>query len=197
MEYSFQSLYFCPVEKKEQIIIAAMKLLAEKGVQATPMSAIAKAAGTGMGTIYNYFATKEDLINAIYLYIKHSEIDQINKSMDPAASLKSRFFHFYTAFINFYLKYPESFVFMDQFQSSPVITACTRDAGKQGFAPIITLIQQGQEEGIIKSMELEALLIFLGGTVTTYVRWIIGIAPGKRDLLLEQQLRLVWDAIKA
>jgi AcrR family transcriptional regulator len=46
------------VDKKEQIIKAAMKLLTERGVQATPMSAIAKAANTGMGTIYNYFATK-------------------------------------------------------------------------------------------------------------------------------------------
>jgi len=34
------------------------------------MSAIAKAANTGMGTIYNYFTTKEELINSIYLYIK-------------------------------------------------------------------------------------------------------------------------------
>jgi AcrR family transcriptional regulator len=41
--------------------MAAMKLLVDRGIQATPMSAIAKAAGTGMGTIYNYFATKEDL----------------------------------------------------------------------------------------------------------------------------------------
>ncbi|RQO30820.1 TetR family transcriptional regulator [Taibaiella sp. KBW10] len=174
-----------------------MKLLAEKGVQATPMSAIAKAAGTGMGTIYNYFATKEELINAIYLYIKHSEIELVNKSLDHTASLKSRFFHYYTAFINFYLKYPESFAFMDQFQSSPVITACTKDAGKQGFVSVIALIQQGQEEGIIKQMELEALLIFLGGTVTTYVRWVIGIDVHKREPQQEQQMRLVWDAIKA
>ncbi len=174
-----------------------MKLLAEKGIQATPMSAIAKAAGTGMGTIYNYFTTKEELINAIYLHIKHTELKLINKDIDLSASLKARFFHYYTSFINFYLKYPDSFAFMDQYQNSPVITSCTKDAGKEDFMPIVALIQKGQDEGIIKQMEMDALLQFLSGTITTYVRWTIGMSSKKQTAHLEQQMRLVWDAIKA
>jgi len=174
-----------------------MKLLAEKGIQATPMSVIAKAANTGMGTIYNYFATKEELINAIYLYIKHAELHLINKRLDSTASVKSRFFHYYTSFIDFYLKYPDSFVFMDQFQNSPVITQQTKDAGKEGFLPIIILLQQGQDQEIIKQIEMNALLQFLAGSITTYVRWVFSNAKKKHSSLLEPQLRMVWDAIKA
>jgi len=184
------------VDKREQIILAALRLLAEKGIQATPMSAIAREAGTGMGTIYNYFATKEELINAIYLYIKFSEIDQIVKSIDESASLKMKFFHYYTSFIHFYLKHPESFAFMDQFHSSPVITEDTKEKGRSGFMPVIDLIQQGQREGIIKQIDLDPILHFIGGTVTTYVRWIIDIGPQQHAKHLEQQLRMVWDAIK-
>lgn len=184
------------MDKKEQIILAAMKLLTERGVQATPMSAIAKAANTGMGTIYNYFATKEELINAIYLYIKRSEIYLIAKALDADTSLKARFFGFYTAFINFYFKYPESFAFMDQFHSSPIITDATRDAGQQDFLPVIALIQQGQQDGIIKQMDLDALLHFLAGTITTYVRWMKASGKENEQAYLDPQLRLVWDAIK-
>ena len=50
--------------KKEAIIAAALELLVEKGVHNTPMSEIAKAAGTGMGTIYNHFSCKEEIIIA-------------------------------------------------------------------------------------------------------------------------------------
>ena len=196
MEYSFQTIYLCSVDKKEQIIIAAMKLLVEKGVQATPMSAIARAAGTGMGTIYNYFATKEDLINAIYLYVKQSEIALVMKSMDPGSSLKAQFMSFYTAFIHFYLKYPESFAFIDQMQNSPVIQAGTKEAGRAAFLPVVELIQRGQKDGIIKQMELEAILFFLAGTVTTYVRWSIGASKQHQKKQLELHLRMVWDAIK-
>lgn len=173
-----------------------MKLLTERGVQATPMSAIAKAANTGMGTIYNYFATKEDLINAIYLYIKRSEIHLVAKALDEHTPLKARFFSFYTAFVSFYFKYPESFAFMDQFHSSPIITGATREEGQQDFLPVILLISQGQQDGIIKTMDLDALLHFLAGTITTYVRWIQASGKENEQVLLDQQLRLVWDAIK-
>ncbi len=176
--------------------MAAMKLFTEKGVQASPMSAIAKAANTGMGTIYNYFPTKEALINAIYLHIKGSELDVMNMIMDESLSLKLRFFNFYNAFVEYYLKYPYSFAFMDQFHSSPIITQETRDAGKANFMPVINLLQQGQKDGLIKEIELESLLHFLAGTITTFVRWIQDQPAEKRDALLKQQLRLVWDAVK-
>lgn len=184
------------MDKKEQIILAAMGLLSERGVQATPMSAIAKAANTGMGTIYNYFTTKEELINAIYLYIKRSEIHLIANAQDENASLKARFFSFYTSFINFYFKFPECFAFMDQFHSSPIITEETRIAGQQDFLPVIALIQQGQQDGIIKSIDLDALLHFLAGTITTYVRWVKGSGKENHQAMVDLQLRLVWDAIK-
>jgi AcrR family transcriptional regulator len=184
------------VDKKEQIIKAAMKLLTERGVQATPMSAIAKAANTGMGTIYNYFATKEELINEIYLYIKRSEVHLIAQTMDPHSSLKSSFFSFYGAMVGFYFKYPDSFAFMDQFHSSPIITETTRATGQQDFLPVISLVQQGQKDGIIKEMELDALLHFLAGTITTYVRWMQSSGKENDPAYLERQMRLVWDAIK-
>jgi AcrR family transcriptional regulator len=184
------------VDKKEQIIQAAMKLLTENGVQATPMSAIAKAANTGMGTIYNYFPTKEALINAIYLHVKGTEINLLGTALDETKSLKIRLFHFYTAFVEFYLKYPLSFAFMDQFQSSPIISEETKKEGKANFLPLFNLLKQGQKDGLIKEMELESLLQFLAGTITTFVRWVQDQPKSHREALLKQQWRMVWDAIK-
>lgn len=173
-----------------------MKLLVHKGIQATPMSAIAKAAGTGMGTIYNYFATKEELINAIYLYIKQAEVAAVTRQIDPNASLKVRFMAYYTAFIQFNLRYPESFAFMEQMQHSPIIQCGTREEGKSAFMPVIDLIKKGQQEGIIKPVDIEAILYFLAGTLSTYVRWLISSGKEANKTLLEQHLRMVWDGIK-
>ncbi len=173
-----------------------MRLLTERGVQATPMSAIAKAANTGMGTIYNYFATKEELINAIYLYIKRSVIHLVAETVNSNAPLKARFFSFYSGLVNFYFKYPESFAFMDQFHSSPLITENTRLAGQQDFMPVIDLLQQGQKDGIIKKMDLNAILHFLAGSITTYIQWMQSEGKENDETHLERQFRLVWDAIK-
>ncbi|MBB4805388.1 AcrR family transcriptional regulator [Chryseobacterium defluvii] len=173
-----------------------MKLLTEKGVQATPMSAIAKAAGTGMGTIYNYFATKEELINAIYLYIKSLEIQFITQRTHDESSLKIKFLEYYKAFVDFNIHYPECFAFMDQLQNSPIISECTKDEGKTEFLPVLELIRKGQEDGIIKKMSMDAILQFLAGTLTTYVRWMLSIEENDRDQYLDQQMRMVWDALK-
>lgn len=173
-----------------------MRLLTQKGVQGTPMSAIAAAAGTGMGTIYNYFATKEALINAVYLYVKRAAVQQLNQRMDHTLPLKTRFFQYYAAFIEFYQKYPESFAFMEQFHASPIITDKTRQEGKSDIIPVLALVEQGQRDGIIKNMDMEHLLQFLAGSMNTYVRWVgsRGVKEVEQDL--NQHLRMVWDAIK-
>lgn len=179
------------------ILLAAMNLFVEKGIQGTPMSAIAKAAGSGMGTIYNYFATKEELINAIYLHIKTSEITQTLKSLDSNSSLKTRFLGFYISFINFYLKHPAGFAFMDQMQNSPIITEETKAQGMNAFAPVFELITQGQNEGIIKPVAMESIIYFLAGTINTFVRWILKADKNTQQQKIADQLTMVWDAVKA
>ncbi len=63
-------------EKKELIIRAAIKLFAQKGFSRTTISDIAEAAGTGKGTIYDYFETKDEIINnSFYFFIKELEFD--------------------------------------------------------------------------------------------------------------------------
>ena len=48
-----------------EIIEAALHLFAERGFAATKLEDVAAAAGIGKGTIYLYFATKEDLFRAV------------------------------------------------------------------------------------------------------------------------------------
>jgi AcrR family transcriptional regulator len=48
-----------------EIVEAALRLFAERGFAATKLEDVASAAGIGKGTIYLYFATKEDLFRAV------------------------------------------------------------------------------------------------------------------------------------
>ena len=56
-------------DKREAILAAALRLIARLGLHATPMSAVAKAAGVAAGTLYLYFPSKEAMINALYLEV--------------------------------------------------------------------------------------------------------------------------------
>lgn len=52
-------------ERKEQILQTALKLFAEGGYEATSISKIAKEAGVAKGLMYNYFESKEQLMEEI------------------------------------------------------------------------------------------------------------------------------------
>jgi len=49
---------------REELIRAAYALLAEKGIDATTMQDITERADVGLGTAYNYFGSKEELVTA-------------------------------------------------------------------------------------------------------------------------------------
>ena len=172
-----------------------MLLLTDNGVQATPMSAIAKAADTGMGTIYNYFATKEELINAIYLYIKQQEMDALRQPSGEE-SIKRQFDHFYRTLIHYFLEHPLHFRFMDQFHNSPILTVETKKEGLKTLDVFSTLIAKGQQQGIIKTIGFDELLYFINGGLMGFIRWILSGAQEMNKDLLDNQLRIAWDAIK-
>lgn len=61
-------------EKKERIILAAMVLFAKKGFAGTSVADIAKEAGIGKGTTYEYFKGKDDLFFATFKkFLEYSE----------------------------------------------------------------------------------------------------------------------------
>ncbi|MCA9956904.1 MAG: helix-turn-helix transcriptional regulator, partial [Anaerolineales bacterium] len=57
-------------DKAMQLIEASIDLFAQEGFWNTPTSRIAKHAGVGTGTLFNYFESKDGLIDAVYKQLK-------------------------------------------------------------------------------------------------------------------------------
>ena len=68
-------------DRQNQIIEAAIPLVLREGVGVST-AAIAKAAGVSNGTLFNAFATKQDLIDSIYLAAKTRMFDALTHSDD-------------------------------------------------------------------------------------------------------------------
>ena len=74
-------------EKKVQIIEAAIREFAAKGFSRTTVSDIANAAGIGKGTVYEYFANKEEIVHEAFMFFMHTmepDFQAILISTDPA-----------------------------------------------------------------------------------------------------------------
>ena len=77
---------FHKTEKCNDIAAAALSLFAEKGYAATSVGQIADAAGIGKGTVYEYFASKEEIfVHAINNWI----LDLINRMVERTRNIEN------------------------------------------------------------------------------------------------------------
>jgi AcrR family transcriptional regulator len=53
-------------DKHRRILDAALRVFAERGYHGTSVPEVAEAAGIGVGTLYRYFETKDDLVNEVF-----------------------------------------------------------------------------------------------------------------------------------
>src|SRR5260221_14415778 len=99
-------------KKREDILRAALKLIVEHDLDHTSMDMIATQAKVGMGTIYNYFPSKEELINQLYREWQGQLLDAITKNYADDAPIRERFFTSVRNKFRFYLKHPDAAQFL-------------------------------------------------------------------------------------
>lgn len=180
--------------KKDAILNAALELLVKKGIHNTPMSEVAKAAGTGMGTIYNYFPNKEILINEIYIGIKEQE-EKVFSEVNTDDPIKTQFENYLTVLIEFFINNPSYFSFLQQLEASPIISEENKEMGKKPVELVAVLLKSGQQDRITKNIEIDEILVFIGGAITSYLKRNLN-APKKKRSSLSNHIQMVWDGIK-
>lgn len=75
-------------EKKKLIMDAALELFANEGYHSTSISKIAKAAGISKGLMYNYFSSKEELLEHIFHDIMGKVMNMLDPNQDDIISKK-------------------------------------------------------------------------------------------------------------
>lgn len=78
---------------RQQLLLAAAKLVASHGAETLTIEDFIKAAGVARGTFYNYFETSEQLIDTLWKRVKKATFSKIHRALgdapDPAFRLVS------------------------------------------------------------------------------------------------------------
>ena len=82
-------------EKRSNIACSCKEILLEHGIKNLTISQIAKTAGVGKGTIYEYFENKEDIVfEIITMFISEHE-KKLYELTDQNINTKDKLFHFF------------------------------------------------------------------------------------------------------
>src|SRR5450755_3748035 len=100
-------------DKRNAILSAATKVFAERGLGA-PTSAISQAAGVAEGTLFTYFKTKDELINALYREIKLELADAMMSDFPRRVGIRDRLQHVWNHYLAWGVKNPSQHKVLQQ-----------------------------------------------------------------------------------
>ena len=102
-----------PGERRQQIVDGAVAFFAEVGLEGNTRD-LAKRLGVTQSLLFNYFATKDDLIEAVYeqVYLNRLSPDWPARLTDRSVSLRQRLLDFYTEYSTLIFQYEWMRIFM-------------------------------------------------------------------------------------
>lgn len=170
-------------KKKEEIILAALKVFAEKGFYKTTIADISKEAGIGKGTVYEYFRTKEEILGKGFEFLAqglNSFMDELeNKEISPLGKIQCLIENTFTEFTKFgdgLLKVIMDFWAEGVKSNHPDILGFIdlKNFYQRYREMIAKIIQEGIEEGEFRScnavMEASILIASMDGLT---LQWIM------------------------
>lgn len=187
-------------EKRQEILHAALELIAEHGFHGAPIAAIAERAGVGAGTIYRYFENKDVLINELFQELHDRICTGLLEGYGTDRSLRERFVHLSTALLRYFIDNPLEFRFIEQYLNSPYGNAFRRvrlmGAGEEDDDPYRHLLEEGVARQIVKDLPLVVLFALAFGPLLAVARdHILGFVA-LDEVLLVQTVQACWDGIK-
>jgi AcrR family transcriptional regulator len=138
-------------DKRNAILDAATRLFAERGLTAAPTSEISKQAGVAEGTLFTYFRTKDDLINALYREIKLELADAMMSDFPRKKNVGTRLRHVWDRHVDWGIANPKQQKVLAQLTVSEVLTKESRDAGSAPFVEFQAVIRDAIEQHIFRN----------------------------------------------
>ena len=181
---------------EEIILEAALHLFAERGFHGTAVPLVAQRAKVGAGTLYRYFASKEALVNALFVRWKGALASHLMSDFPVGAPARQKFHEMWRRLVEFARTYPEALKFLELHHHHDYLDANSLRIEQELMAPLRALIEMGQAQEEYKKIQPDVLacLVFGGFKALMQLSW-----QGQLELtakVLSDAEECSWQAIR-
>lgn len=143
---------------KKAILAAAIELFGRYGFEQTSIEQLAKAAGVGKGTVYSYFATKREILQAFYEDELEYVHEQLASKTDQDATILEQMMAIYWAEFQYITRNPEfGRLFLQEMIFPHTLLPLEHQRNTSGYFELLfPIITRAQERGELRT-ELEPL----------------------------------------
>ena len=183
-------------DKRTAIIEAALKLFTERGFHGTSTAQISKDAGVATGTLFNYFPTKEDLINSLYFEVKGDLSQAMGKDIEAEGTFQGKLRKIWSNLVKWGVDDQEEFLFVGQFCNSPYITKFTREEVMKEYVFLHNLVDEGIKAGEIKDFSAELIIAMYYQGSRAVVNLILDSDPSQdENKIIEDGFQIIWRGL--
>jgi AcrR family transcriptional regulator len=182
-------------DKRNAILAAATRVFAQRGLTAAPTSEISKQAGVAEGTLFTYFNTKDDLINALYRDIKLELADAMMSGFPRKKSVRTRLRHVWDSYVNWGLANPEQRNVLAQLQVSGMLLKESIEAGSAPFVELQNMTRDAIEQHILRAgLPIELISKMLGALAEATMDLIV-LKPSMATKYRNAGFEVYWTGI--
>jgi AcrR family transcriptional regulator len=168
--------------------------IAQAGLGASTAK-IAKGAKLAEGTVFTYFATKDDLLNELYVELKGEVYRRIHANFPHEAELRQRTRHIWTEYLHWAIEKPDDRKVSLQLNISAVVTDATRKrVGSQSGAVAQTMSEvatRGAFKDLPPGFASSAMMAMQDAVMDTVAR-----KPRQKTMLIEKGFEAFWRMVK-
>ena len=182
-------------DKRNAILEAATRLFAERGLTAAPTSEISKQAGVAEGTLFTYFKTKDDLINALYRELKLELADAIMSDFPRKKNIRTRLRHVWDRYVDWGIANPKQRKVLAQLTVSEVLTKESKDATGAPFVEFQIMIRDAMEQRVFRNdIPAEYISKSLAALVEATIDLMVS-KPSKANKYRDSGFQMFWAGI--
>lgn len=180
-------------DKKQALLEAATAAIAQQGIAASTAH-IARSAGVAEGTLFRYFATKDELLNALYLYLKSSLWETILADIDASAAPKALTRSIWNSYIGWGIRHTAGHRALRRMSVSEKITAATKQQVTDMYPELHTLCKRSVR-GVFMTEEFrtfgDALFLSLAETTIEFA----SRQPDRANDFIALGLETMWQGL--
>lgn len=177
-------------ERRIAILDAATRVFAADGLGA-PTAAIAKEAGISNGSLFTYFVTKADLLNALYLELKSEMASVSMEGLPEAGSSRAQLHHMWTNWVKWATGSPEKRRTLALLEVSGEIGPDTRRQAQRDMAAIAELLKQCRADGAMRDAPLGFVVALLNAVAEATIAYVLQ-SPEKARAHREAGFEALW-----
>jgi AcrR family transcriptional regulator len=178
--------------KRKAILEAAKRVISERGVGYAPTSAISKAAGVAEGTLFTYFANKNELLNELYLEMRR-DFDRSLTAYPYDADTRTRLRYVWDTFLNLGIEEPSRLTVLRQIRATGRLLKQNEQAGLM-VIETLKATREAVDGGDFRNASLEFMVLLLRAHAEATIEFIVA-HPELEAQSRELGFNLVWRGL--